>query len=116
MGVLRDEQSVAASGTVTNLVAGTKYEFMSRNSVVEVFAVQDGADAGSLRMDVSFGNVLEGDNLAVPTFSATLGPDKDKHKLISALAQAGDRLQLKITNQDAVNASALRWLVNVVAV
>jgi hypothetical protein len=116
VAVIRDERSVALSTTVTNLVAGSKFEFLARNSVVEVYSCQDGADPGDVTMDVSFGNVLEGDALAIPTFTANLGPDRDKHKLISAVAQAGDRLQLKVTNADAANASALRTLITITSV
>jgi hypothetical protein len=96
-------------------VSGSKFEFLGRNSVVEVFACQDNADVGSVVMDVSFGNVLEGDALAVPTFTANFGPDRDKHKLVSAVAQAGDRLQIKVQNNDAVNATNLRTLISITA-
>jgi hypothetical protein len=113
VAVINDSQQIAASGAVTNLVAGSKFEFLARNSVVELFSCQDNADVGSVVMDVSFGNVLEGDAMAVPTFTANLGPDRDKHKLISAVAQAGDRLQVKVTNNDAVNATNLRTLITI---
>ena len=113
MALLRQADTIAASGVNQNIVAGSKFEFMARNSVVEVFACADGTTLAEtdLKMDVSFGNVLEGDNLAVPMFTASLGPDRDKHKLISAVAAAGDRLQIKVTNADAVNAANLRTLI-----
>lgn len=116
MAVINDARQIAASGSVTNLVSGSKFEFLARNSVVELFACQDNADVGSVLMDVSFGNVLEGDALAVPTFTANLGPDRDKHKLISAVAAAGDRLQIKVQNTDAVNATNLRTLITITSV
>ncbi|GAJ15003.1 unnamed protein product, partial [marine sediment metagenome] len=110
-----DVRTVVKSTSVTNLVAGSKFEFLARNSVVELFACQDTAAAGSVLMDVSFGNVLEGDALAVPTFTSDLGPDRDKHKLISAVAQAGDRLQVKVSNTDAAADSELRTLITITA-
>ncbi|GAH02504.1 unnamed protein product [marine sediment metagenome] len=116
MSVIRDARQIAASAGVTNLVAGSKFEFLARNSVVEVFACQDTADDGTVLLDVSFGNLLEGDALAVPTFTAEFGPDRDKHKLISAIAQAGDRLQLKVANTDAVNVTNLRTLITITSV
>lgn len=116
MAVIRDTRTVAASTTVTNLVSGSKFEFLARNSVVEVFACQDTAGAGAVLMDVSFGNVLEGDSLSVPTFTADHGPDRDKHKLISAVAQAGDRLQIKVVNTDAGADAELRTLITITSV
>lgn len=113
MAVINDSRQIAASGSVTNLVAGSKFEFLARNSVVEIFSCMDTADVGAPLMDVSFGNVLEGDALAVPKFTTDLGPDRDKHKLISAVAQAGDRLQIKVANTDAVNACNLRTLITI---
>lgn len=115
MSVIRKEVVINAATTETNLLAGSKFEFLGRNSVVEVFACQDGADPGTVSMDVSFGNVLEGDDLDIATHTATLGPERDKHKVISAVAQAGDRIQLKVTNSDAANNSNLRYLVVITA-
>lgn len=115
MSVIRDSQQIAASGSVTNLVTGSKFEFLPRNSVVEVFACQDNAGVNDVVMDVSFGNVLEGDQLVVPTHTANLGPERDKHKLISAVGAAGDRIQIKVQNNDAVNATNLRTLIVITA-
>jgi hypothetical protein len=116
VAVINDATQIAASGDVTNLVSGSKFEFLARNSVVEVFACMDTADAGSVFMDVSFSNVLEGDRLNVPKFTAGFGPDRDKHKLISAVAQAGDRLQIKVNNTDAVNVCNLRTMIVITSV
>ena len=117
MSLLRIAKDIAASGVDSNIVAGSKFEFMSRDSVVEIFAVADGTTLveTDLSMDVSFGNVLEGDDLAVPLFTATLGPDRDKHKLVSAVAAAGDRLQIKVSNADAANPAHLRCLIVITA-
>ena len=115
MAVIRDSRQIAASGSVTNLVAGSKFEFLARNSVVEVFSCQDNAGVNDVTMDISFGNVLEGDALVVPTHTANLGPERDKHKLVGAVAQAGDRLQLKVSNGDAVNATNIRTLIVITA-
>jgi hypothetical protein len=111
MASLRFEASLAASTTLTNLLAGSKFEFLPAPSAIMVYGVQDGADAGTLTLDATFGNVIEGDNIAVPTFTAALGPDRDKHLLVSGVGLGGDRIQLKLVNADAVNAAAYRFLV-----
>lgn len=112
MPTIREEVALAAGASNTNIIQGSKFEFMPRNMAVSVFAVQDGADPGDVTLDVTFGNAVEGDNLGVPTYTANQGPDRDKHLLASGVAAAGDRLQLKAVNGDAVNASALRVLVD----
>jgi hypothetical protein len=113
MSLQRFATTCAASGEITNLVAGSKFEFMQRDSIVEVFCVADGTTLTEtdLKMDVSFGNVLEADDVAVPLFTAGLGPNRSDHKLVSAGAAAGDRLQIKFKNADAVNAANIRCLV-----
>ena len=115
MPVVRDERAIAAGASVTNILTGSKFEFLGRNSVVEIFSVMDGPAVGTVVMDVTFGNVLEGDGLQLPTMTATLGPNRNDHKLISALAQAGDRLQIKIANNGAAQANC-RTLVVITAV
>ena len=117
MAVIRDARIIAATTTVTNILSGSKFEFLARDSVVEIFAACDG-DAGLTAdqpvMDVSFGNVLEADGVAIPITTAKQGPDTDKHKLVSAVAQAGDRLQIKQTNNDGANLN-VRTLVKITA-
>ena len=91
-----------ASSTINNLVAGEKFEFLSRNSVIKVYACADTA-TGAVEADFSLGNVIVGDNLVIPLHTATLGPERDKHLLARAIGRAGDRIQLRMRETGAVN-------------
>lgn len=107
MPTIRDARTIAGGVSVANLIAGSKFEFMPRAMAVAVYCVEDGATAsGDVKLDVTFGNAVEGDDLAVPKFSpAGQGPDKDKHLIASGIAAAGDRLQLKVNNGGAASAN-----------
>lgn len=113
MPTIRDERTVAAGTNVANILSGSQFEFMGVPSHIAVYSVQNDADAGSVFLDASFGNVIETDSASVPTFTDTLGPDTDKHQLVSAVAAAGDRLVIRIRNTDATNDSAIRTLVKI---
>jgi len=110
---IRDERSVAAGTNVANILSGSQFEFMGVPSHIAIYSVMDTADAGSVFLDASFGNVIETDSAAVPLFTATLGPNTNEHQIVSAVAAAGDRLVIRIRNTDAVNASAIRTLVKI---
>lgn len=113
MPTLRLESSLAAGTSDTNLLAGSKFEILPFPAVVTIYGVQDGADAGDVTVDFTMGNQVEIDGAAVPTFTANLGPDTDKHMLGKGVSARHDRLQLKLMNADAVNASAYRFLVDI---
>jgi hypothetical protein len=113
MPSIRDERAVAAGTNVANILAGSQFEFMAVPSHIAVYAVMDTADAGSVFLDASFGNVIEGDSMAIPLFTLTLGPNTNEHQLVSAVAAAGDRLVIRIRNTDAINAAATRTLVKI---
>lgn len=113
MPTIRLEDSQAAGTTDVNLLAGSKFEILPFPAVVTVYAVQDGADAGSCTLDFSMGNQIEIDGAAVPTFTANLGPNINDHKLGAGVSARHDRLQIRYSNGDAVNASNYRVLVDI---
>jgi hypothetical protein len=111
MPTLRFESSLAAATSLANLLQGSKFENLPFPASVSVFAVQDGADAGDVTLDLTMGNSIDIDGAAVPTFTANQGPNRSDHHLGTGVANAFDRVQIKLTNADAVNASAYRILV-----
>lgn len=113
MPTLRLEGSQAAGTSETNLLAGSKFEMLPFPAVVTIYGVMDTADAGSVTVDFTMGNVVEIDGAAVPTFTSPLGPDMDKHLLGRGVSARHDRLQLKLVNSDAVNAAAYRFLIDI---
>ncbi|MCI0582609.1 MAG: hypothetical protein L0227_06885 [Chloroflexi bacterium] len=112
MPTQRFEVAVAAGGTVLNLVAGTKFEFLPVDASIMIYAVQDGGlvPAGGVTMDVSYGNVIDADAVSIPSFTAGQGPNRLDHQVSAGVARAGDRLQVKIHNGTATT-SNVRTLV-----
>ena len=112
MPSIRDSRTVAAGVTVVNLLSGSKFEFMPVPAAVLVYAMHDAG--GPVLMDVTFGNVVEGDALVVPsTGTAGAGPFLDADLLASGVAAAGDRLQIKVTNTHATTTANLRTVVQI---
>lgn len=111
MPTQRFEGQLAAGTSLANVLAGTKFENLPFPAAVAVYAVQDGADVGTLKLDLTMGNSIDIDDAAVPTFTATLGPNRSDHLLGAGVARAFDRVQIKLNNTDAANASNYRILV-----
>ena len=79
MPSLRFVQAIAVNGTVTNLLNGSKFEFLPVTSMVEVYAVSDVADTN---LELTLGNVIEFDQMAVPLFAAASGgPNLQDHRI-----------------------------------
>lgn len=100
---------------INNIMAGNKFEFLPRNGVVRVYASQDvGAAQGNTELDFTLGNVVVGDDLACNgAATAGVGPDRNTDLLATGVAMAGDRIQIRAQNTDAVNASDFRVLVEI---
>lgn len=113
MPSLRIVSVVPASGSIVNILAGSKFEFTAAPSVVSFYAVADGATmvASDPTAVLTFGNVIEADQMAVPVFGAGLGPDRNQHLLAEGVADAGDRLVIQLNNADAVTLINVRSLI-----
>ena len=93
MPSLRFVQAIAVNGVVTNLLNGSKFEFLPVPSMVEVYAVSDVADTN---LELTLGNVIEFDQMAVPLFAAASGgPNLQDHRIGGGVGAAGDRVVLK---------------------
>lgn len=114
MPTIRGEPIIAAGANVANLIAGSQYEFPEFAAHIGVFAVRDGPGLPSLLfLDQVFGSIIEGDSVIVPTFTATLGPDTNRHQIFGAVTRPGRRLILRARNTDGVNAQNLRFLMKI---
>lgn len=112
MPTQRFEGTLAAASSISNLLAGSKFENLPWPSAIAVYAVQDGAGAGKLICDVTMGNSIEIDGAAVQTTAvANDGPNRNQHLLGSGVAARHDRVQIKLTNNDAALGSNYRVLV-----
>lgn len=111
MSTVRLDWAGTLSTTNTNLLAGSKFEFLSRPSVVRVYAVADDS-TGSVEMDFTLGNVVVGDDLVLPLFTANQGPLRSEHLLTRAVGRAGDRIQIRL-REVAGTTSPTRVLVDI---
>jgi len=109
---IRDSRALLTNVQVANILAGSQFEFMRVPSAITVYSVQDGAISAPVFIDVSFGNVIEGDSVAIPDFTAGEGPNVNQHQLIAGVAAAGDRLVLRVRNTSAQTAN-VRTLVKI---
>lgn len=106
MSVMRLEWAGTAGTTNNNLVAGEKFEFLARPSVVKLYVTADVVVNGSIEVDFSLGNVVVGDNLVPAYTDVTVtdqGPDRDKHLLARAVGRGGDRIQVRLRSTGAAN-------------
>jgi len=116
MANLRLEDSLAAATSDGNLLADSKFVQLPFDASIVVYAVQDGAVAGSVTLDLTMGTQIVIDGASVPTFTANLGPNRSDHMLGGGTAAAHDRVQLKLTNADPANASNYRILVDILRI
>jgi len=92
----RDDRSLAAGASVTNILTGTPFEFVQRRpAAIMVYSVSDppgAGDEGELLMDVLFGTVIVCQAMPIPAFTANLGPNRQDHLVVSGVAAPGDRI------------------------
>jgi len=112
MSIMRLDWAGALGTTINNLVAGEKFEFLSRPAVVKFYLCTD-TGTGVVEADITLGNVVVGDNLISPLHTATLGPERDKHLLARAIGRAGDRIQVRLRETGGSANSPTRLLVEI---
>ncbi len=115
MPVFKNVQTVAISGVVTNIMAGSKFEFLPRNSVVRVYGIQDGG-TGIVDLDFTLGNVVVGDSLGLNQTTAAnagTGPDRNTDLLATGVGAAGDRIQIRAQETGGAIATPIRVLVEI---
>ncbi len=99
MPTVRDSRAILTNVQVANILAGSQFEVMRVPSAITIYSVEDGSvTLGPVFVDVSFGNVIEGDSVAIPNFTAGEGPNVNQHQLIAGVAAAGDRLVVRVRN------------------
>jgi hypothetical protein len=101
MPVFKFQDTAAANAVNNNIMTGSKYEFLPRNSVVSVYAAQDLTLPGAfptvqnMNMDFTLGNVVIGDNLPLPALANGTGPNRNEDLLAQGVGAAGDRIQIR---------------------
>ena len=119
MPTLRLADTVAAASTITNLMTGSKFEQLPFPASLAIYATASGTGIvdGEVLMDVTMGNAIEGDQLSVPVVDASVtgdaGPQRNRHLVASGVAAAHDRVQIKVSNSDAVNPATVLALIEI---
>ena len=100
MGMIRNKVSVAAGASNTNVLAGSAFEFLSEDSLVEIGLL---ASAAGLLVSVSSGTdiLLEADSSVDVVRTANQGPVYPDDFALSDEALAGDRLKISVRNASA---------------
>jgi len=111
VSIFRIRQALTAGQTIPNLMNGNKFEFLGRPAVVSVWGTDDGT--GSAQIDFTLGNVVVGEDL--PLNNAVVAGDirKDSDFIGSGAGDAGDRIQIRARNTDAVNAVNANLLIEI---
>lgn len=105
--------SLAAGGTVNNVLAGETFEFLKALSRVDVAMVCDATD-GDLVTTIQFGPEVQAQDYPVMAEPGTgIGPLIPDHVIISDAAAAGDRLRISLRNDDAAATIVSRTLVRI---
>lgn len=104
MPTLSIVDSLTTGAVNVNLLTGSKFEFAAVPEVVEVYAVNDTANTATAidEITLTLGNVVVGDALAIPFNEVpNSSPRRDQNLIVSGVAAAGDRLQIRRVNGQA---------------
>ncbi len=101
MGNFRVSQQVGIGATVANLLAGSPFEFVGRDSKVAV-AITDDAFSNLITTNITFGSelLLQNGVLAQET-GPGVGPRIPDNVVVDDVAMAGDRIVVEVTNGSA---------------
>lgn len=112
MPTLRFNTTIAAAGgTVQNLLAGSKFEYLPVPAAIVVYSA---ADVAGVDLECTTGNTVETDALEVPVAPAAgQGPNIQDHRVASFVGTAGDRLTLRLFNRAGGAGAIVRTLVEI---
>ncbi len=100
MSIFRNTTLLAAAGVNTNLLNGSKFEFLHRPSVCTLWA-SDFGNAAASEITFSLGNVVVAENIPVNTATAAGLISVFNDRIGSAVGMQGDRIQIAARNTDA---------------
>lgn len=109
MPTIQGSTSIGPATSVANVLAGSVYEYLPRNAIVE-FGLVDDAN-GDVRVTVQSGaDVLLEES---PVSIANRFPVYPDDFVLEDVAAAGERLVIRARNTDAATTSIFRWAVRV---
>lgn len=98
MPVFKFQDTALANAVNNNIMTGSKFEFLPRNSVVSIYAAQDLTGfpgTNNINLDFTLGNVVIGDNLPLSALNDGTGPNRNEDLLAQGVGAAGDRIQIR---------------------
>jgi hypothetical protein len=112
MPTLRFNTTIAAAGgTVLNLLAGSKFEYLPGPASIIVYGV---ASVAGVDLEASAGNTVETDSLEIPLQTvAGAGPSIQDDRIAAFTAMGGDRLTLRLFNRAGGAGAIVRTLVEI---
>jgi hypothetical protein len=111
MAIFKSQTTMTAGGVTTNALAGSKFEFLARPSVVTLWATQSIA-GNDVEVDLTLGNVVVAEDIH-PNLDTTLLVDRQRDMIGSGVGDAGDRIQLRLRNTDAAATPVVTVLVEI---
>lgn len=111
MPTIRKEVTLAANGTNDNVLAGSKFEYLPGPAAIVVYAA---ADVAGVQLELTMGNTIECDQMAIPVAAAPgQGPNLQDHRIASGVGAGGDRVGIKLTNTTVSAVTNPRILVEI---
>lgn len=110
--------TILAGTTNPNILAGSPFEFVGRDSKVAIAMATDvAATVGTMIANVTFGAELQLQDAVLPREAAAgEGPKLPDNVQVDDVAAAGDRLVVSVQNTDAVNDRAVACLVRILPI
>lgn len=104
MPLVQGSNSVAASGVIENVLAGSQFEFLPYNAMIE-FGLNGGTNGGDLRVDVFSGQdvLLE----SAPMSTQNRVPVYPDDFQLTDIAAAGERIKIRVRNTSGAAARTL---------
>lgn len=101
MAIFRTRVTLAAAAVNTNLLAGSKFEFLGRPSAVTLWGSDDGT--GAALVDFTLGNTVIGEEMPLNDAPVAGDINRDRDGIGAGVGDAGDRIQIKARNTSAAN-------------
>ena len=101
MSIFRTRVTIAAASVNTNLLAGSKFEFLARPSAVTLWGSDDGT--GDSLVDFTLGNTVIGEDMPLNNAAVAGDIKRDLDGVGAGVGDAGDRIQIRARNTSAAN-------------
>ena len=103
MPIIREALTFTANEVKTNILSGSKFEFLPRPSVVRVYASQ--STANEVELDFSLGNVVVFEDVN-PNAGTAGAVNRDTDLIGQGVGAGGDRIQIRATETSGTTSDA----------